>query len=130
MEKSNNIGWTDLWKDKSHSELEQEIINLRHMLIKEKHKRIEELFSERLFIATIVFLTLAVIIFAKLEYTGWGLQWLCIILFIFGGLVVLGLICRSYYRGRDYIEKFESDGRSIFHWSEFDYKERRTNLWV
>jgi hypothetical protein len=108
MADNNMIERTDMWKNRSHRNLVEEIYILRHLLIDEKRKGAETLWVERLIHMGLVFLILFLIIISALKDASRAIQWLVIILFIFAGLLVYLKNNRHYEQTIKSIREFES----------------------
>ena len=88
-------------KSKSHNELEQEIVNLRHKVRQEKLKKAEELLVHRLVYSAIVFVIIFIILGTALDNESSIVQWIWLIFFFVIVLYVVGRISMHYSKEKE-----------------------------
>lgn len=108
---------------KSARELEQETIILQDLLEREKLKRAEEIFTNRLVFTGIIFVIFFLILCVKLEYASQWVQWVFFILLIGGASISLGLMSNSYRREQDNIRKVMNNLKELLQQKRYDHHD-------
>ncbi len=90
---------------KSHNELEQEIVILQDRIRQEKLKKAEELLAHRLVYSAIIFVIIFIILAVALDNASSVVQWLCFIIFFGIVLYVVGRISIHYSKEKEEVMK-------------------------
>jgi Ca2+/Na+ antiporter len=86
---------------KSNSELEQEIVNLRHKVRQEKLKKAEELLAHRLVYSAIIFVIIFIILGTAIDNESSIVQWIWLLCFFVIVLCVVGRISMHYSKEKE-----------------------------